>query len=170
MGAGEVGRRGCASATTGDAPILLKINMEAGHGGASGRFDFLKEIALDYAFAVWAVERGDGAGMIRAARPRPTTRRRWPRSMRHHVLHGFGTFEEIAAVRRTSMAERLDAVSGARPAVAGRRRRTACRSASPTPRRYRPRARLPLHGRGQRLCRGRTGRAGASARSLSDRA
>jgi oligopeptidase B len=44
--------------TTGDAPILLKINMEAGHGGASGRFDFLKEIALDYAFAVWAIDRG----------------------------------------------------------------------------------------------------------------
>jgi len=44
--------------TTGDAPILLKINMEAGHGGASGRFDFLKEIALDYAFAVWALDRG----------------------------------------------------------------------------------------------------------------
>jgi oligopeptidase B len=41
-----------------DAPILLKINMEAGHGGASGRFDFLKEIALDYAFAVWALEKG----------------------------------------------------------------------------------------------------------------
>jgi len=45
--------------TTGDAPILLKINMEAGHGGASGRFDFLKEIALDYAFAIWAVQ-GEG--------------------------------------------------------------------------------------------------------------
>jgi oligopeptidase B len=45
-------------ATTGSAPILLKINMEAGHGGASGRFDFLKEIALDYAFAVWAVDHG----------------------------------------------------------------------------------------------------------------
>jgi oligopeptidase B len=44
--------------TTSGAPILLKINMEAGHGGASGRFDFLKEIALDYAFAVWAVEKG----------------------------------------------------------------------------------------------------------------
>lgn len=43
--------------TTGEAPILLKINMEAGHGGASGRFDFLKEIALDYAFAVWALEK-----------------------------------------------------------------------------------------------------------------
>jgi oligopeptidase B len=42
----------------GDAPMLLKINLEAGHGGASGRFDFLKEIALDYAFAVWALEKG----------------------------------------------------------------------------------------------------------------
>ena len=44
-------------ATTSGNPVLLKINMDAGHGGASGRFDFLKEIALDYAFAVWAVER-----------------------------------------------------------------------------------------------------------------
>ncbi|MDR7118236.1 S9 family peptidase [Caulobacter sp. BE254] len=44
--------------TTSGAPILLKINMDAGHGGASGRFDFLKEIALDYAFAVWAVDKG----------------------------------------------------------------------------------------------------------------
>jgi oligopeptidase B len=32
--------------------ILLKINMDGGHGGASGRFDSLKEIALDYAFAL----------------------------------------------------------------------------------------------------------------------
>ncbi|MDQ5852943.1 MAG: S9 family peptidase, partial [Chloroflexota bacterium] len=30
--------------------LLLKTNMEAGHGGASGRYDHLKEIALDYAF------------------------------------------------------------------------------------------------------------------------
>jgi oligopeptidase B len=44
--------------STSGNPILLKINMEAGHGGASGRFDFLKEIALDYAFAVWAVDLG----------------------------------------------------------------------------------------------------------------
>lgn len=33
-----------------DAPLLLHINMDAGHGGASGRYDYLKEIALDYAF------------------------------------------------------------------------------------------------------------------------
>ncbi len=41
--------------TTSDRPILLKINMTAGHGGAAGRFDFLKEVALDYAFAIKAV-------------------------------------------------------------------------------------------------------------------
>lgn len=45
-------------ATTSGNPVLLKINMEAGHGGASGRFDYLKEVAHDYAFAIWAVERG----------------------------------------------------------------------------------------------------------------
>ena len=45
-------------ATTSGNPVLLKINMEAGHGGASGRFDYLKEVAHDYAFAVWAVDRG----------------------------------------------------------------------------------------------------------------
>jgi oligopeptidase B len=32
--------------------IMLKINMEAGHGGASGRYEQLKEIAADYAFAL----------------------------------------------------------------------------------------------------------------------
>jgi len=36
----------------GDNLILLKTNMNAGHGGASGRFDSLKEVALDYAFAL----------------------------------------------------------------------------------------------------------------------
>jgi oligopeptidase B len=31
-------------------PLLLKTNMNAGHGGASGRYDYLREIAFDYAF------------------------------------------------------------------------------------------------------------------------
>ena len=30
--------------------LLLVTNMQAGHGGSSGRYDYLKEIALDYAF------------------------------------------------------------------------------------------------------------------------
>ncbi|WP_418152618.1 prolyl oligopeptidase family serine peptidase [Litorimonas sp. RW-G-Af-16] len=38
-----------------DAPILLKINMSAGHAGESGRYDSLKETAEEYAFAVAAV-------------------------------------------------------------------------------------------------------------------
>jgi len=37
---------------TNDAQILLKTNMGAGHGGASGRYDALKETAFDYAYAL----------------------------------------------------------------------------------------------------------------------
>lgn len=33
-------------------PLLLKINMAAGHGGASGRYDNLKEAAFTYAFVL----------------------------------------------------------------------------------------------------------------------
>jgi oligopeptidase B len=32
--------------------LLFKVNMGAGHGGASGRYDYLREIALDYAFVL----------------------------------------------------------------------------------------------------------------------
>lgn len=32
--------------------VLLRTNMDAGHGGASGRFEQLKETAIDYAFAL----------------------------------------------------------------------------------------------------------------------
>ncbi|WP_150523003.1 S9 family peptidase [Roseibium sediminis] len=37
---------------TGDSLLMLKTNMDAGHGGASGRFDRLKEVALNQAFAL----------------------------------------------------------------------------------------------------------------------
>jgi oligopeptidase B len=36
-------------------PLLLVTNMGAGHGGASGRYDRLREIARDYAFMIWQV-------------------------------------------------------------------------------------------------------------------
>lgn len=35
--------------------ILLRTNMGAGHGGSSGRYDRLKEIAFDYAYALTQV-------------------------------------------------------------------------------------------------------------------
>ena len=33
-------------------PLLLKTNMAAGHGGASGRYDYLHEVAFDYSFVL----------------------------------------------------------------------------------------------------------------------
>jgi oligopeptidase B len=33
-------------------PVLFKINMEAGHGGKSGRFQHYRELAEEYAFLV----------------------------------------------------------------------------------------------------------------------
>jgi oligopeptidase B len=34
-------------------PLMLKVNMGAGHGGASGRYDAIHETAFDYAFMLW---------------------------------------------------------------------------------------------------------------------
>jgi len=36
-------------------PLLLRMNMDAGHGGASGRYDYLREIAFTYAFILGTV-------------------------------------------------------------------------------------------------------------------
>lgn len=43
---------------TDDNLILLKTNMNAGHGGSSGRYDYLHEITLRYTFMlnVWGIE------------------------------------------------------------------------------------------------------------------
>ena len=45
-------------ATTSGKPVLLKINMTAGHFSSSGRFDYLKDIAVVYAFAIWSIQKG----------------------------------------------------------------------------------------------------------------
>lgn len=39
--------------------LLLKTNMSAGHGGASGRYESLKELAFDYAFILDRLGLGD---------------------------------------------------------------------------------------------------------------
>ncbi|PZU58054.1 MAG: S9 family peptidase [Sphingobium sp.] len=44
---------------TGDAALLLKTNMGAGHGGKSGRFEGLREVAEEFAFILWQM--GDAA-------------------------------------------------------------------------------------------------------------
>jgi oligopeptidase B len=38
---------------TDNNPLLLKTNMGAGHGGSSGRYDYLREVAFDYAYMLW---------------------------------------------------------------------------------------------------------------------
>jgi len=40
---------------TGDKPLLFKIDLDAGHGGPSGRYDLLREIAFDYTFILRTV-------------------------------------------------------------------------------------------------------------------
>ncbi|MND05931.1 Protease 2 [compost metagenome] len=46
------------SLKTDDRPLLLRVNFGAGHGGASGRYDALRDTAFDYAFILHQVGRG----------------------------------------------------------------------------------------------------------------
>jgi oligopeptidase B len=48
---------------TSGGPVLLRTNMGAGHGGASGRFHRLDEVAIAYAFALWAVGMAEKSGV-----------------------------------------------------------------------------------------------------------
>ena len=53
----------------GGAPVVLRINLEAGHGGRSGRYERLAEIAEEYAFLL------ELAGLLPAAGLRPDSPR-----------------------------------------------------------------------------------------------
>lgn len=44
---------------TGDAPLLLKTEMSAGHGGVSGRYEKWKEVAFEYAWVLDIVGLGE---------------------------------------------------------------------------------------------------------------
>ncbi len=44
------------SLKTNNQPLLLLTNMNGGHGGSSGRYDRLREVALDYAFMLQQME------------------------------------------------------------------------------------------------------------------
>jgi oligopeptidase B len=43
----------------GGGPLLFKVNMGAGHGGASGRYDALHEAAFDYAWILNTLRAAD---------------------------------------------------------------------------------------------------------------
>jgi oligopeptidase B len=45
------------SLKTDDHLLLLKTNLDSGHGGASGRYEYLKDIALEYTFLLTVFEK-----------------------------------------------------------------------------------------------------------------
>jgi oligopeptidase B len=49
---------------TNDNLIAFRINLDAGHAGAAGRFDYLKEVALGYAFAINKAGRAGRRGAV----------------------------------------------------------------------------------------------------------
>ena len=51
----------------GHPPLLFKINMAAGHGGSSGRYDALRELAFDYAWILGVLGLAAGAAPTRGA-------------------------------------------------------------------------------------------------------
>ena len=50
--AGQVGREAAPPEDRFDRLLVMRINMEAGHGGKSGRFEHLRELAEEYAFVI----------------------------------------------------------------------------------------------------------------------
>jgi len=51
-------------------PLIFKINLEAGHGGSSGRFDRLREVATEYAFGLAVLGVGEPEPRASVASPK----------------------------------------------------------------------------------------------------
>ena len=88
--------------TTSGRPILLKMNMGAGHAGSAGRFEFLRELAHDYAFAIKAIGSEEGTASRRGEGP-------FPRNAPLRLALPPSPF----GLRRTSRARQLPAWRGA---------------------------------------------------------
>jgi oligopeptidase B len=56
---------------TDNNPLLLKTNMGAGHGGASGRYDALRETAFTYAFMLWQMGAMEERSTAKSPAPTP---------------------------------------------------------------------------------------------------
>lgn len=47
---------------TGSQPVLMHVNLEAGHGGKSGRYEHMREIAREYGFVIALAEHKQALG------------------------------------------------------------------------------------------------------------
>jgi hypothetical protein len=106
LGAGEV-RRQLRTLKTDPNPLLFKINLEVGHGGASGRFDSLREIAEDDVFC-WS----SSASWTERRRRRQRFGRRRQRRRDRFLLGSVRALEHqgrerVGGVSRLEMRQRL---------------------------------------------------------------
>ena len=105
---------------TDDTPLLLRVNMEAGHGGKSGRFQRYREVAEEYAFML------DQAGIRRGCDTLASRRRDREAALAHQRLDA-----RVAAAERAVAVGRVDGVADREDVVAAAASRRPCRTARP---------------------------------------
>ena len=128
--------------------LLLKTNMGAGHGGASGRWDFLREVAFKYAFVLDVLGMGYSDWITRhpvftteAQRARRTAGTMWvccspPVLLLRESLCPLCLCGEAFFSQRSPTKEKRDGLDGSRRASSWRCGRVPARrpeSASPAP-------------------------------------